>query len=111
MDEVASTARLVDEAAFAAKARTLTATLPRSEVESALEDGEFADLMLEVARIDGTVREDRALNIAWDRDDIAELLRRTDGEQIALTFDEAELELMFESPDVEAQGLREKRPC
>jgi hypothetical protein len=108
MDEVASTARLVDEAAFAAQGRTLTATLPRSEVQSALEDGEFADLILEVARIDGTMREDRALNVAWDREDLEALLGRTDGDQIALTFDEAELERMFESPDVEAQGLREK---
>jgi hypothetical protein len=108
MDEVASTARLVDEAALAARGRTLTATLPRSEVQSALEDGEFADLILEVARIDGTLREDRALNVAWDRDDLEALLGRTEGDQIALTFDEAELELVFETADVEAQGLRGK---
>ena len=107
MDEVSGTARLVDEAAFAAERRTLTATLPRSEVMSALEDGEFADLVLEVARVDGTMREDRALNIAWDRDDIEALLRSADGDRIALTFDEAELALMFD-PDVEAQGMREK---
>jgi hypothetical protein len=106
MEEVASTARLVDTIA-PDDGHPLTATVPRSQVAAALEDGGSADLILNVARIHDGEREDRTATISWERPDLEELLRRASGDQIELTFDQAELERMLDS-DVEAHGFREK---
>jgi hypothetical protein len=105
MEEVASTARLVDT--IETGGGPLTATVPRSQVEAALEEGGSVDLILNVARIHDGAREDRAAAIAWERSDLEELLRRESGDQIQLTFDQAELERMLDT-DVEAHGFREK---
>jgi hypothetical protein len=106
MEEVASTAKLVDAIA-PDDGHTLTATIPRSHVEAALGEGESADLILNVARIHDGEREDRTATISWERPDIEELLRRASGDQIELTFDQAEVERMLDT-DVEAHGFREK---
>jgi hypothetical protein len=106
MEEIASTAKLVDTIAPDA-AHPLTATVPRSQVEAALEEDGSADLILDVARIHDGEREDRTATISWKRPDLEELLHRASGDQIVLTFDQAELERMLES-DVEAHGFREK---
>jgi hypothetical protein len=106
MEEVASTAKLVDAGAVDAQSG-LTATLPRSDVEAALQDDAGADLFLEIARIQNGERNDRTIKVAWDRSDLQELLK-TGGDTITFVFDPAELERMLDDPDVEAQGLREK---
>jgi hypothetical protein len=106
MDEVASSAKLVD-AITPDDGHTLTATIPRSHVEAALGEGGSADLILNVARIHDGEREDRTATISWELPDLEELLRRASGDQIELTFDQAELERMLDA-DVEAHGFREK---
>ena len=107
MEEVASTPKLVDSAAVDAKP-ALTATLPRFEIEAALNDNAAADLFLEIARIQNGERDDRTVKVAWERPDLEELLKRATGDPITLTFNEAELQRLLDDPDVEAQGLREK---
>jgi hypothetical protein len=106
MEEVASTPKLVDSAAGGAKG-ALTATLPRLQIESALQDDAGADLFLEIARIQNGERDDRTVKVAWERSDLEELLQRSTGDRITLTFDEAELQRLLDE-DVEAHGLREK---
>ena len=106
MEEVASTAKLVDAGAVEPQ-QGLTATLPRSDVEAALQDDAGADLFLEIARIQNGERDDRTIKVAWDRSDLQELLK-SGGDSITFVFDQSELERMLDDPDVEAQGLREK---
>jgi hypothetical protein len=106
MEEVASTAKLVDTIT-PDDGHALTATIPRSQVEAALKDGS-ADLILDVARIHDGEREDRTATISWEQPDLEGLLRRASGDQIELTFDPAELERMLDTSDVEAHGFREK---
>jgi hypothetical protein len=104
MEEVASTAKLVDAVD---DGHALTATIPRSQVAAVLEEDGSADLILNVARMSDGAREDRTATISWERPDLEELLRRASGDQIELTFDQAELERMLDA-DVEAHGFREK---
>jgi hypothetical protein len=105
MDEVASTPKLVDQAVDATGG--LTATVPRSQIESALHDDAGADLFLEIARIQNGERDDRTVKIAWERKDLEDLLGRASGDPVTLTFNQEELERMLDD-DVEAHGLREK---
>jgi hypothetical protein len=107
MEVVAGKPKLVDPAAVDAES-ALTATLPRSDIEAALQDDAGADLFLEIARIQNGERDDRTVKVAWERSDLEELLGRASGDAVTLTFDPEELERMLEEPDVEAQGLREK---
>ena len=107
MEEVASTPKLVDSAEVDAKP-ALTATLPRLQIEAALNDNAAADLFLEIARIQNGERDDRTVKVAWERPDLEELLQRATGDPITLTFDEGELSSLLDETDVEAHGLREK---
>ena len=106
MEVVASTPKLVDPAAFDPEGG-LTATLPRSDIETALQDDAGADLFLEIARIQNGERDDRTVKVAWERGDLEELLQRASGDRITLTFSQDEVERMLEA-DFEAHGLREK---
>ena len=106
MEEVASKARLVDAEAVSADS-ALTATLPRTDIESALQDDAGADLFLEVARIENGERNDRTVKVEWTREDLQKLLAEASGDQITLTFDHDELQRML-GDDVEAHGLRER---
>src|SRR6266496_2457810 len=108
MEEVASTAKLVDAPAFDVGGGAPTATFPRSEIEAAVQDDAGVDLFLEIARIQNGERDDRTVKVAWERSDLEALLERASGDSVTLTFDQAELERMLDDPDVEAQGLREK---
>jgi hypothetical protein len=82
-------------------------TLPREEIEEALSTSDGPpELSLSVARMDGEERADQEFSIAWDRDDLEEILRVSEGSTVTLTFDRAELEGAFE--DVEAHGMRER---
>ena len=106
-DEVTGTARLVDAAVSQAEGGAPTATLARSEIEAALQDKDGADLVLEIARIQSGARDDRTVKVFWERSDLEELVRSS-ADQITLRFDEAELEHMLDTPDIEAHGLRER---
>ena len=85
MEEVASTPKLVDPADVDAKSG-LTATLPRSDIETALQDEAGADLFLEIARIQNGERDDRTVKVTWSREELEDLLRRASGDAVTLTF-------------------------
>ena len=106
MEEVASTPKLVDPADVDAKSG-LTATLPRSDIETALQDEAGADLFLEIARIQNGERDDRTVKVTWSREELEDLLRRASGDAVTLTFNQDELQRLLDD-DVEAHGLREK---
>jgi hypothetical protein len=106
MEEVASTPKLVDPAAGDAEGG-LTATVPRSDIQTALQDDAGADLFLEIARIQNGERDDRTVKVSWERAELEELLQRAVGDPITLTFSAEEIERMLDA-DFEAHGLREK---
>jgi hypothetical protein len=109
MEEASGRANLVDSADVEGQA--LTATLPRADVEEALgsENGEV-ELFLDLARVSEGEEPSasRRVNIAWEHDDLEQLLKTTSGDAITIAFDRRELEEAFEQADVEAHGLREK---
>jgi hypothetical protein len=107
MEEVAGTAKLVDAAAVGAGS-ALTATLPRSDIEAALQDDAGADLFLEIARIQNGERNDRRIKVEWSREDLEQLLQSSSGDTVSCTFDADELERMLNDPDFEAHGIKEK---
>jgi hypothetical protein len=107
MEEVAGTAKLVDPAAVGAGS-ALTATLPRTDIEAALQDEAGADLFLEIARIQNGERNDRRIKVAWSREDLETLLQSSNGETVSCTFDADELERMLNDPDFEAHGLKSR---
>jgi len=107
MEEVAGTAKLVDAAAVGAGS-ALTATLPRSDIEAALQDDAGADLFLEIARIQNGERNDRRIKVEWSREDLEKLLQASSGDTVSCTFDADELERMINDPDFEAHGLKER---
>jgi hypothetical protein len=106
MEEVAGTAKLVDPDALGAD-RALTATLPRSNLEAALQDEAGADLYLEIARIQDGERNDRRIRVEWEHDDLAQLLDGSSGDPVSITLDAEELVRMLDDPDFEAHGLKE----
>jgi hypothetical protein len=80
------------------------ATVPRSELEQALRDGEGAvGLVIDVTRPPRGAS--TTISISWRRDDVEELLRRADGDAVTVAFDPEEL-LHAVDPDLEAHGLR-----
>ena len=107
MEEVAGTAKLVDTAAVGT-GNALTATLPRSDIEAALQDDAGADLFLEIARIQNGERNDRRIKVEWSREDLEKLLQNSIGDTVSCTFDAEELERMLNDPDFEAHGIKEK---
>jgi hypothetical protein len=108
MDERSGSIRLVESRPD--EARSLVATVPRGEVEKALRsDAGPVDLLLDVERVaaDGEGRETQRIALAWESDDLERLLTTTSGDQVPLTFDEAEIRRLLDE-DVEAHGMREK---
>jgi hypothetical protein len=104
MDEISTKAKLVDSAAAGPG---LTVTLPRSEVDEALQAGEDeSELLLDVVRATNGHREQRRVAVAWDRADLETLAREATGERVALAIDAESLEQAFDM-DVEAHGIRE----
>jgi hypothetical protein len=104
-----SKAKLVDAAAPGGSEHRITATVSRSEIESTLESADPAVLVLDIARRDGGSEQDvqaHTLELTLEKPELERLLQRTEGNAIALGFNEAELELAL--GDVEAHGLREK---
>src|SRR3954451_18016908 len=105
MEEVRDRARLVDAGAVAS--RGITATVPRSEIEDVLRSEEGSpELVLDLVRRDKGDVEAHSLRLEWDPGEVAELLRRAEGDEVTLLFDGVELEKVFD--DVEAHGLRER---
>jgi hypothetical protein len=86
---------------------TLTVTMPRRHVEEALIENEPVDLVLDLAQrdADGDTSETTQIAVAWERDELEDLLRRSDGESISMVFDEAALRRLLD-PEFEAHGMR-----
>ena len=106
MEEMRDRARLVEADAFAG--RPVTATVPRSEIEDILRSEEGSpELELSIVRRDGDAQQ-QTLRLDWDPKELEELLRRTEGQDVTLMFDEPELERALADIDVEAHGLRER---
>jgi hypothetical protein len=109
MDGRSGTVRLV-ESRRDDDERGLVATVSRNEVEEALGADEGAlDLLLDVERLaaDGKGRETERIALAWEPQDLQRVLSTTSGDEIALTFDEAEIRRLLDD-DVDAHGMREK---
>jgi hypothetical protein len=104
MDERRGTIRFADPSE--SEARGLVTTVPRAEVEQALQLDEPVDLLLDIERAaEGGGRESQRVALAWERQDLERMLQN-DGD-ITLTFDEAELQRLLDE-DVEAHGMRER---
>ncbi len=107
MDERSGTIRLV-EPAQDSEARGLVATVSRTDVEQAMRSEGSVDLLLDVERVTsgGDGRETQRIALGWEPQDLEQLLKTTDGDEISLTFDQGELERLLDE-DVEAHGMRE----
>jgi hypothetical protein len=98
MDEVSAKATLT-----AAIESPLAVTVPRSEVERALQADAEADLVLDVVRKNGK-EETRRVFLALDREALEQLLAQ-EGEQTVAAIDPFTLQQAFD--DVDAHGMRE----
>jgi hypothetical protein len=107
MDERSGTIRLVGPAQDS-EARGLVATVSRTDVEQAMRSEGSVDLLLDVERVtsDDDERETQRIALGWEPQDLEQLLKTTDGDEISLTFDKGELERLLDE-DVEAHGMRE----
>ena len=99
MDEVSAQATLTE----AEVDPRLAVSVPRAEVERALEANEEVDLLLDVVRTNGD-REERRVVLGWDRDAL-ERLAQQEGERVIIAIDPTSLEKAFN--DVELHGMRE----
>jgi hypothetical protein len=99
MDEVSAQATLTD----AEVDPRLAVSVPKSEIERALEAKDDVDLLLDVIRTNGE-REERRVSLAWDRDAL-ERLAQQEGERVIIAIDPDSLQAAFD--DVEAHGMRE----
>jgi hypothetical protein len=108
MEESSARARLVDSTGNGA---TVLTTLPRREFESALQiDGGPPDLILDVTRYAGEGETKTSttgqVSVSWAREDLEEILRRSEGDTVTIGFD-ADALLRSLDPEVEAHGVRE----
>jgi hypothetical protein len=106
MEEIPARAALVPATNVA---EGLTTSVARDDVKKAIQssDGPL-ELILDLTRFqEGDAAETRSIAVAWERKDLEELLSKSQGEQVVLTFDGKALRDAFES-DVEAHGLRER---
>jgi hypothetical protein len=106
MQEIPARAALVPATNVAEGLTTLVA---RDDVKKAIQSSEGPlELILDLTRFEGgDAAETRSIAVAWERKDLEELLSKSQGEQVVLTFDGKALRDAFES-DVEAHGLRER---
>src|SRR3954454_15210012 len=108
MEVASARAQLVDSTGGGA---TVLTTLPRSEVEEALRiEGNPPDLVIDVTRYAGEGETQTSstgtVSISWAREDLEEILRRSEGDVVTFGFDGEALLRTFDE-DVEAHGLRE----
>jgi hypothetical protein len=99
MLEVTTTARLVDYAQLG-EGSPYTATIERSELESALRAGRWPDLWLEL----GSEEETRKLTVELP-EDLEAMLESWPGDEVVFAFDADDLAGLFD-PEVEAHGIR-----
>ena len=81
----------------------LTTIVARSVLEAALAEDEKAELWFEIGRDDD---ETTRLAIDLSAGDLEEILRLSSSDDIALTLDGDGLADLFDTPDVEAHGLK-----
>ncbi|MBA3717960.1 MAG: hypothetical protein H0W87_07030 [Actinobacteria bacterium] len=109
MSALTARAELVDPATFEGGQDVISTRVSRSEIEEALEAGTTSELFLDVARErDGEREAERRITVSWEPADLKTLLHSTSGDKVTFAFKPEELSQMFEEPDVEAQGLRER---
>ena len=109
METTSTRARLVEPSDLEAEFAAITATIPRDEIEAALSSDLPAELLLDVKRPSGAAdAEERTLSVAWEKSDLERLLAGAEAEAITFSFAYDDLERAFETPDVEAHGLRER---
>src|SRR5262249_51780738 len=100
---------LVDPAALEDGEGVIATRVPRSEIEEALETGTTSEFFLDVARDRAGTREaEQRITVSWEPDDLKKLLGTSTGDEVTFAFKADELARMFDEPDVEAQGLRER---
>jgi hypothetical protein len=87
----------------------VTTSVTRSQIEEVLAQGEKPiELVLDVTRFsDGETRETRSVAISWEPEELEQLLRDAQGDEVMLTFDRETLQQAMDA-DVEAHGIREK---
>jgi hypothetical protein len=104
MQDMTTTATLVEPAEIAERGG-VTALVSRAEIEEALEtnDDSFA-LWFDVARGDDAAR----LTVELTTSEAEELLRRSSGDDVMVALGAGGIVDLFEDPDVEAHGMREK---
>lgn len=103
MQEVTTTASLVDYATLEG-GRSITAVLPRSQIAAALHGDDSAQLWFEFEREED--EQARLLTIDMVSGDLAEMLRRSTGDEVVLALDGDAVAGLFDDPDVEAHGMR-----
>ncbi|HSC73507.1 MAG TPA: hypothetical protein VLB89_05020 [Gaiellaceae bacterium] len=97
---------MISASSFGARS-PIAATVPRAELEDALRSEEVPELVLGVdSQKNGDV-EAHMLRVAWTEDQLKELLRDTNGDDITLYFDAEELRRALSGEDIEAHGMRE----
>jgi hypothetical protein len=102
-------AALVDPAALEDGDNVIATHVPRSEIEEALEAGTTSEFFLDVARErEGEREAEQRITVSWEPADLEKLLGSTTGDEVTFAFKADELARMFDEPDVEAQGLRER---
>jgi hypothetical protein len=102
-------AALVDPATLEGSHGVIATSVPRSEIEEALEGGTTAELFLDVARErDGEREAEQRITVSWEPADLEKLLQSTTGDEVTFAFKPDELARVFDEPDVEAQGFRER---
>jgi hypothetical protein len=110
MEEVFTHARFAD-LATGVEERGMTATVPRSEIEDAVQaaDGQ-PELLLDVRLSGGNGDqrvENRRVAVEWERADLKALLQQARGESVTLAIDPDSLVRALEASEVEAHGVRE----
>jgi len=100
MDEVSAEAKL----AGGDVASPLVVSVPRLDMQRAIDEEQEADLLLDVVRTNGQ-REERRVHVALDGETLRQLIADQEGEQIQVAIDPESLATSFD--DVEAHGLRE----
>jgi hypothetical protein len=109
MTALTAKAALVDPATLEDGHGVIAASVPRAEIEEALGTGTSSELFLDVARErDGEREAEQRITVSWEPADLEKLLQSTTGGEVTFAFKAEELARMFDEPDVEAQGLREK---
>ena len=102
-------AALVDPAALEDGDNVIATHVPRAEIEEALEAGTTSEFFLDVARErEGEREAEQRITVSWEPADLEKLLGSTTGDEVTFAFKADELARMFDEPDVEAQGLRER---